>query len=145
MSPATLPQNGRGAFVEAWSETAGPDGEMWHLVVEETGEAEVSYWTGPGASPRENRFLLSQAQRDAIRMAIREAQFHDLAESLGPERIPLHGPSHSLAITLDERARRVDLYQPADATGTAVERFRRVWRAVVAASPISRPSSRETS
>ena len=138
LSAAQAPNEPR-AFLEAWADTNGPDGETWHLVVDGAGNAEVSYWSGPGAAPSERQFHLSEAARDAIVAAARDARFLDLPKSLGPELIPIHGPEIVVQLTLDRRTRKVFLNDPKSAGGPDVERFRRVWRAVVAASPTKPP------
>ncbi len=138
VSAAQAPREPR-FLLEAWAGTNGPDGESWHLVVDETGNAAVSYWSGPGAAASERQFRLSEAARDAIVAAAREARFLDLPTSIGPEIIPVHGPEIVAHLTLNRRTRKVFLNEPKDAAGPDVERFRRVWQAVVAASPIKPP------
>ena len=138
LSAAQAPKEPR-FLLEAWADTNGPDGETWHLVVDGAGNAEVSYWSGPGAAASERQFHLSEAAREAIVAAARDARFLDLPKSLGPELVPVHGPEIVVHLTLDRSTRKVFLNEPNDAVGPDVERFRRVWRAVVAASPIKPP------
>lgn len=137
LSAAQAPKEQR--FLEAWADTNGPDGETWHLVVDGTGNAEVSYRSGPGAAASERQFHLSEAARDAIVTAARDARFLDLPRSLGPELMPVHGPEIVVHLTLNRGTRKVFLNEPKDAVGPDVERFRRGWEAVVAASPIKPP------
>jgi hypothetical protein len=45
--------------------------------------------------------------------------------------VPIHGPENTLEIELRGRVHKVFLDDPASAKGPQVERFRRVWRAVI--------------
>jgi len=125
--------------VEAWSSTNGPYGELWHLSIQADGSAEVTGSSGLGSGSRERHFKISSAERDAILKAAGEAQFFALPEFVGPSVVPIHGPDNTLEIELNGRAHKVFLNEPASAKGPQVERFRRVWRAVVEKSPLKPP------
>jgi hypothetical protein len=83
--------------------------------------------------------MISRAQREAIVRAAEEAQFLSLPDAVGPAFVPLDGPDNVLELELQGHLHKVFLNDPASAKGPEVERFRRVWRAVVEASPIKPP------
>jgi hypothetical protein len=125
--------------VEAWSSTNGPYGDLWHLSIQADDSPEVSTSSGLGAELRERHFTVSSVQREAILKATEEAQFFALPESVGPSSVPIHGPDNTLEVELDGRAHKVFLNEPDSAKGQQVERFRRVWRAVVETVPLKPP------
>jgi len=131
-------QNSNG-IVRAWSTTNGPYGQLWHLSIERDNSATVSNSSDRGAKSVERHFKISTAQRQAIVRASEEAQFFELTESLGPGSVPFHAPDNTLELEVRGRVHKVFLNDPASAAGAPVQRFRRVWRAVVETSPIKPP------
>jgi hypothetical protein len=127
------------ARVRAWSSTNGPYGEVWYLEIQRSGSARVSVASNLGAKSDERAFSVSRPGHDAMLRAADEAKFFELPEDLGPSSLPIHGPQNSLEIDRGGLVRRVFLNDPAAATGDSVSRFRRVWAAVVASSPIKPP------
>ena len=126
-------------FVKAWSGTAGPDGVTWALEIGADGTGRVTYWRGPGKTGLERRFTLVPKERALITKAVESAKFFELPEYLGPSPLPLHGPENVLQIELDGRSRKVRLHDPSTRRGSQVDRFKRVWDAVVDLSPIKPP------
>jgi hypothetical protein len=125
--------------VKAWSSTNGPYGELWYLSIRADGSAEVSGSSALGSESRERHFKISNAEREAIVKATGEAEFFALPEYVGPSSVPIHSPDNTLEIELNGRAHKVFLNEPSSARGPQVERFRRVWRAVVERSPLKPP------
>src|SRR5262249_5168215 len=135
---ATDQQRSQG-FVRAWSTTNGPYGKVWQLSIQSNDSAVVSDSSELGAKSRERRFKITTGQREAIVKATDEVHCFALPDSLGPRSVPIHGPDNTLEIELRGRVHKVFLNDPASAKGDEVERFRRVWRAVVETSPLKPP------
>jgi hypothetical protein len=132
-------QRSSSGSVKAWSSTNGSYGKVWHLSIQPDDSAIVSDSSELGAKSSARRFKISTAQREAILRTAEEAQFLALPDSLGPSLVPIHGPENTLEIELRGRVHKVFLNDPASAKGPHVERFRRVWRAVVETSPLKPP------
>jgi len=127
-------------FIKAWSSTNGSFGKVWHLSIQSPDSGTVSDSSELGAKSSERRFkIFSTAQREAILRAAEDAQFFALPDSLGPSSVPVDGPENTLEIELRGRVHKVLLNDPASAKGPQVDRFRRVWRAVVESSPLIPP------
>ena len=139
----SLVGSGRGqatdGIIRAWSSTNGPYGQLWHLSIKRDNSATVSSSSDLGAKSIERHFKISTAQRQAIMRATEEAQFFELTEPLGPGSVPIHGPDNTLELEVPGRVHKVFLNDPASAAGPQVQRFHRVWRAVVETSPIKPP------
>ena len=63
----------------------------------------------------------------------------ELPDYLGASTVPLHGPENTLEIEMEGRLRKVILYDPHNERGSEIDRFKRVWKAVVRLSPIKAP------
>lgn len=133
-------QPSREGIIRATSQTNGSFGEVWELAIEKDHSAVVKTisWGRDGKSAT-RRFSLSTAQRQAILRAAEEAKFTELPNRLGPAFVQLDGPENSLEFETPGRTRSVRLDDPKSARGSEVERFRRVWNAVVKTSPIKPP------
>ena len=129
----------REGIIRAASLTNGSFGRIWELTIERGNSGSVRTVSGPGEKPTERRFTLLPTQRQAISRAVDEAKFAELPERLGPDTVQLDGPENWLEIESGNRVHRVRLDDPRSAKGSDVERFRRVWRAVVEVSPITPP------
>src|SRR5205085_4078425 len=116
-----------------------PYGQVWYLFIQRNDSATVTSSSEFGAKSLERLFRISMAQREAIVRAAEESQFFALPESVGPSVVPIHGPDNTLELELHGRVHKVFLNDPASAAGPQVDRFRRVWRAVVERSPIKPP------
>jgi hypothetical protein len=125
--------------INAWSDTAGPDGQTWHLQLNRDRRATVTAYSGPGSKSAERRFRVSIDQYAAIMRVADETRFFALPEWIGPSAIPLHGPENVLRIGMAGRAHQVTLHDPHSAKGDDAARFQRVWRAVVSSSPAKPP------
>jgi len=125
--------------IRAWSDTAGPDGKTWNLEMKRDGSATVLAFSGPGSKSAERRFKIPVEQYAAILGVTDEAGFFALPPYLGPSAIPLHGPENVLRIAIAGKEHQVALRDPLSAKGEEAARFQRVWRAVVAWSPVKPP------
>ena len=125
--------------VHAWSSTNGPYGAVWYLEIASDGQAQVTSSAPLGAKSEHHRFRLPRARREAILRAVEEANFFALPKFVGASPVPIHGPEDCLEIQLRGRVLKVFLSDPASSTGDEVERFRKVWRAVSASSPVQPP------
>jgi hypothetical protein len=125
--------------VHAWSSTNGPYGATWYLEIESDGRAQVTSSAPFGAKSEHHRFRLPRARREAILRAVEDANFFALPEFVGPSLVPIHGPEDCLEIQIRGRVLKVFLNDPASATSDEVDRFRKVWRAVSASSPVKPP------
>jgi hypothetical protein len=109
------------------------------LEIGANGAASVTHWPGPAEAGQERHFTVAPADRSAITKAVEDAKFFDLPEHIGPSTVPLHGPENTLQIEFDGRVRRIFLYDPSTERGPEVERYKRVWNAVVKLSPLKPP------
>jgi hypothetical protein len=112
---------------------------MWYLEIQRSGSARVTVGSKLGAKSDERGFSVSRSGHHAILKAADDAKFFELPEDLGASNVPIHGPQNCLEIDRGGLVRRVFLNDPAAATGDSVSRFRKVWAAVVASSPIKPP------
>jgi hypothetical protein len=124
--------------VKAWSSTNGSFGEVWSLSIEGDSVL-VTRSSELGAKTLERHSRLSAAQRQAILRAIEQADFFALPGSVGPAVVWVDGPANGLEVRLHGRVHKVFLNDPERASGAQVERFRRVWRIIVANSPVKPP------
>jgi len=129
----------RAVAIKAWSSTAGPYGALWTFEMTADGTAHVTRWGGAGEAGQKRDFAVAPKDRSAITKTIEDAKFFDLPEYLGPSTVLLHEPENTLEIEVDHRVRKVRLYDPSTERGAEVERFKRVWNAVVKWSPLKPP------
>jgi hypothetical protein len=129
---------GRPSWIEAQEYTNGPFGDAWTVRIDAGGAGAVRFHERTGKY-REQQFALTAAQVNSIRQEIDAARFAELPETLAPQLVFLDGPEQRLYILSAGKVYRVFLLEPKQASGAEVERFRKVWRAVVACIPIPPP------
>lgn len=128
-------------LVQALISTAGPYGQNWYLTL--TPDAEVSLQVFYNHNPSGTllaRFQLGQAHLEGLRGTLQSERFFDLPASIAPTESPLHMPDLRLAVTLDGRTHKVNLYNPSALTkDTNAKRFLASWNRLFEALPL-RPS-----